>query len=167
MVKWNLLWKIEPIALKSNQKVSHSYAMYIFMYCRDDVQAWKGKKKRSKLILTWKQDKATTGMHQSPGAHQTKVNSFRNVRETSTLCFKHVEYSAFSLCITLIQRSSRSPADSTVWYGKQPVVRQLPSVWRLEAACWPLFNVNTVLHTAGWWIFHHKCHSSSQMTSAP
>lgn len=42
----------------------------------------------------------------------------------------------------LTSRAARSPADSTVWNGKQHVVRQSPSVlWRLEAACWPSFNV--------------------------
>lgn len=110
---------------------------------------------------------------------QTKLNCFRNVRKRciyilfyiySPLFFlKHTEYSRlFSLCVFLIQWSRRSPVDSTVWNGKQHVVRQSPSVlWRLEAACWPVFfNVNRALCTTLRWIFHYKCHSSSEMTPA-
>lgn len=82
--------------------------------------------------------------------------------------FKHTEYCClFRLRVFLIQWSRRTPVDSTVWNGKQHVVRQSPSVlWRLEAACWPVFNVNRALCTALRWIFHYKCHSSSEMTPA-
>lgn len=60
--------------------------------------------------------------------------------------FKHTEYCClFRLRVCLIQWSRRTPVDCTVWNGKHHVVRQSPSVlWRLEAACWPVFNVNRV-----------------------
>lgn len=44
-----------------------------------------------------------------------------------------VNSSLFCLRVFLIQWSRRSPADSTVWNGKQHVVRQSPSLlWRLR-----------------------------------
>lgn len=87
-----------------------------------------------------------------------------------------VNSSLFCLCVFLIQWSRRSPADSTVWNGKQHVVRQSPSLlWRLEAACWQGFYLFLYPHPSpcdqslvfgSGWIFHHKCQSSSEMTTA-
>lgn len=87
-----------------------------------------------------------------------------------------VNSSLFCLRVFLIQWSRRSPADSTVWNGKQHVVRQSPSpLWRLEAACWQGFYLFLYPHSppcyqslvfGSGWIFHHKCQSSSEMTPA-
>lgn len=159
-----LLRKMVPIAIKSHQKMSHSCATYIFIYCTDDFLARKTKQNKTIKVQLDPDRKRWQDNHWNCTS-LLPVKPWCEYQRTKHVA--HADDSAVSFCIWLIWKSSRRPADSHVWNGKQPVVSQSPSVWRLEAACWPLFNVNTVLHTAGWWIFHHKCHSSSQMTLAP
>lgn len=159
MVNLNLLFK-------SNRKKSYNHMPLSDVVL---VMFWprviKKRKSRSKVIPTSKNDERYKKMHRlhlqrvkslcaTDYAHRMKIKPLQKCQKSkySLFVFMHAAYSMFALCVFLIQRSSRSPADSTVWNGKQHVVRQSPSVWRLEAACWPLFNVNIVSHTAPWWI---------------